>query len=575
MRTFILNFTMLLPLFGCATVADRASETADRDAEIETLRTELRRGNAQITTLQTDIDQLETDRGVALAKVSDLGQQIGELEAQLQDSNSTASSEEVEQILQQLTGARDSLLLWQGTASTYEAQNEDLRFQLDGARDNLDDLDHRYSAARLMAMTANVDPASVAENATGLDLDSDSPIAKKVFYATNRIRLVRNWTDYLKHFYIPLLLALGFLLLSAAVKRYVKEIYQLRARIIVFVFTLIPALVLGLVGIQKSVQMRDADGQLFAQYGNDIRIPAPGEPAYERGVVEVSIPPHRKLATVSRPELVKFEFAIDPSKHFKLTSIEPSTQDGFYDDITAEFLQQNSKDMFVFVHGFHNTFEDAAFRTAQIAHDMGFNGVPLFFSWPSQGTVLNYLTDAANVETSVVHLREFLEELHQESGATTIHMIAHSMGSRALSKAIEHLDQSDGSTDLFGQLVFAAPDMPKSDLVQKAEELNKRVDRVTVYASSHDSALQLSRVLQGQTQNYQRAGETWPSPMVAPPIQTVDVSIATRGHSYISTSTALISDLRALLQDNRPLSEQSENFVPSGTSGGYWVLQSE
>ncbi|WP_429550866.1 alpha/beta hydrolase [Paraburkholderia sp. MM5477-R1] len=39
----------------------------------------------------------------------------------------------------------------------------------------------------------------------------------------------------------------------------------------------------------------------------------------------------------------------------------------------------------LFIRGFKVGFVDAARRTAQMAYDLGFDGAPVFFSWPSQG----------------------------------------------------------------------------------------------------------------------------------------------------------------------------------------------
>ena len=41
------------------------------------------------------------------------------------------------------------------------------------------------------------------------------------------------------------------------------------------------------------------------------------------------------------------------------------------------------KQVFVFVHGFNVSFENALRRTAQIAYDLNFDGAPFLFSWPS------------------------------------------------------------------------------------------------------------------------------------------------------------------------------------------------
>ena len=44
------------------------------------------------------------------------------------------------------------------------------------------------------------------------------------------------------------------------------------------------------------------------------------------------------------------------------------------------------------------TFEDAARRTAQLAYDLKFQGVPIFYSWPSKGELAGYPADEATIE---------------------------------------------------------------------------------------------------------------------------------------------------------------------------------
>ena len=38
------------------------------------------------------------------------------------------------------------------------------------------------------------------------------------------------------------------------------------------------------------------------------------------------------------------------------------------------------KEVFIFVHGFHNTFDDAAFAMAELWHFLGRIGVPIVYS---------------------------------------------------------------------------------------------------------------------------------------------------------------------------------------------------
>lgn len=42
---------------------------------------------------------------------------------------------------------------------------------------------------------------------------------------------------------------------------------------------------------------------------------------------------------------------------------------------------------FVFVHGFNVPFHEAAKRTAQMAFDMHFEGLPILYSWPSRASI--------------------------------------------------------------------------------------------------------------------------------------------------------------------------------------------
>jgi esterase/lipase superfamily enzyme len=41
------------------------------------------------------------------------------------------------------------------------------------------------------------------------------------------------------------------------------------------------------------------------------------------------------------------------------------------------------KEVFIFVHGFHNDFNDAAFVMAELWHFLGRIGVPIVYTWPS------------------------------------------------------------------------------------------------------------------------------------------------------------------------------------------------
>ena len=90
----------------------------------------------------------------------------------------------------------------------------------------------------------------------------------------------------------------------------------------------------------------------------------------------------------------------------------------------------------LFIHGFRVSFDEAAKRTAQLSFDLRFPGVPMFYSWASAGSLGGYLADQSSVEWTVPHFQEFLWYAATELGAESIHVIAHSLGNRALIRAL-------------------------------------------------------------------------------------------------------------------------------------------
>ena len=118
----------------------------------------------------------------------------------------------------------------------------------------------------------------------------------------------------------------------------------------------------------------------------------------------------------------------DPKKHVVLMRINLRSEQEFFDDISTAPPQGAERKALVFIHGYNNSFEDAARRTAQIAHDVEFVGVPMFYSWPSKAKTKDYIVDGNEVEQAVVYLKEFLRGLALNSRFDSITLIAHSMG---------------------------------------------------------------------------------------------------------------------------------------------------
>jgi esterase/lipase superfamily enzyme len=294
-----------------------------------------------------------------------------------------------------------------------------------------------------------------------------------------------------------------------------------------------------------------------------------GELSY--GLCRVSIPRDHRMGEVERPSIWRLEFREDPERHVVLHAVVPEDPDTFFDRLRARVGRSEAREAFVFVHGYNVGFADAARRTAQITYDLGFEGAPIFYSWPSKGQPAAYPRDETNIQYTQPHLKRFLREVATRSGAETIHLIAHSMGNRGLTRALVELTAEGGAAvrSRFHQIVLAAPDIDAEVFRRDiAPKLVAEDSRVTLYASSRDRALLASR----EFHDYPRAGEAGDSLV---PIEGIDIVDASKietdflGHSYFADSGSVISDLVCLLFGNRAPGERG--LVPVETPHGiFW-----
>ena len=121
----------------------------------------------------------------------------------------------------------------------------------------------------------------------------------------------------------------------------------------------------------------------------------------------------------------------------------------FYEALSACTDNAEAKDVFVFVHGFNVTTEQALARAAQVAEDMPFHGVVVAFSWGSPGRGEAYLIDEVRAERFFWNLAELLVNLRSRlSDDVRLHVLAHSMGNRVTLRALNALAGTIGPTGL-------------------------------------------------------------------------------------------------------------------------------
>ncbi len=272
--------------------------------------------------------------------------------------------------------------------------------------------------------------------------------------------------------------------------------------------------------------------------------------ALETGYLDVSIPASHKygeLETESRWSIFTYTLGEKAKKnrYVLLLNVEPLDEQNFHEQLSAHIQDSPSKDVFVFVHGYNSTFSDAAMRAAQLAYDLDFDGTPMLYSWPSQGSTRAYTVDEAAIRVSGRKMAKFVTDVVDRSGADRIHLIAHSMGNRALIEALEYYvaQREPGETGkVFDQVVFTAPDVDRDYFVEVIETIKPVANRVTLYASENDIALKTSALIHGAP----RAGLADASIRSLPGIDTIDMSAVkadSLGHTYFAANEGAIYDL--------------------------------
>jgi esterase/lipase superfamily enzyme len=292
------------------------------------------------------------------------------------------------------------------------------------------------------------------------------------------------------------------------------------------------------------------------------------------GVCKVSVPRDHRMGEIERPSIWKLEFTPDPTRHMVLLGLEELGKEKFYRRLQGKLGKSAAKELLVFVHGYNTSFHDAVLRTAQLAYDLGLDGAPVLYSWPSQASVSAYTVDENNVLWTVDHLEPFLNDLAARSGARSIYLIAHSMGNRALTDALRNiaLRRGDSAKPLFTEILLTAPDIDAGHFMQLAQHFRRTGQRVTLYASSNDQALKASKQVHGLP----RAGDSLPDVVVLPGIDTIDVSAVDTsllGHSYFGDNQSVLSDIFNLLRKREPPDRRRDLKKKVKAAGlAYWVF---
>ena len=292
------------------------------------------------------------------------------------------------------------------------------------------------------------------------------------------------------------------------------------------------------------------------------------------GYCDVSIPKYHKIGELGT-SWFKYFPSIFNNDRLEATAIASVLKNEFFRSLADELARANlgSRDLLVFVHGYNTRFLDAAIRAAQLGVDLNVTGATAFFAWPSQATVIGYPADEASIDASEPHIEEFILNLVERTNAERVHLIVHSMGNRAVLRALNSIAGKISTQQKlpFSQIILAAPDIDATVFKNLAAAYPKVSDRTTLYVSKQDRALKAS----GALHKFQRAGITPPITIV-PGLDTVEVTgldLSFLGHGYFANARAVLTDIHRLFQDNAPPGKRFGLYqIPNG-GVPYWQFR--
>lgn len=175
------------------------------------------------------------------------------------------------------------------------------------------------------------------------------------------------------------------------------------------------------------------------------------------------------------------------------------------------------------------------------------------FSWPAIKQFITYTQDESTIDVNEIYFANFLTEVAKAAPNKIIHIVAHSMGNRALLRTINKgIFLAANKQVKFGQIILAAADVDAELFSQYSEKYVASSNKTTVYLSPYDNAVGMSQLIHGHA----RLGcginpPESPNPRIDYIISTIPSDFP--AHAYVAENVDILDDLQSLFQFGIPL----------------------
>ena len=290
---------------------------------------------------------------------------------------------------------------------------------------------------------------------------------------------------------------------------------------------------------------------------------------------------------------------IDPTDWFQneeiqLLDVRTLQQSEFVEQLRAQVNSSPYRSLLINVNGFRERFPSALRKSAFLAHVLDIDSPLLVFDWPGdQGsTPMGYRRAQGVARESGAELAKTLALVIREVQPERLWLLANSMGGEVVVSAFtllaEQPDFADAEAEI-EEVILTAPDVSHEEFGHRfRDEIQALTQHLTVYVSSNDRALLMSRILNRE----RRLGQSTVDPsnpdqseealkafeLVEPQsdlVTLVDVTPVNRTrnfHNFSLETPEFFDDLYLRLTNPQAPRTRLQYRVVSRSGAEYWVL---
>ncbi len=282
------------------------------------------------------------------------------------------------------------------------------------------------------------------------------------------------------------------------------------------------------------------------------------------------------------------------NEEIQLNQVKSLREDAMISELRSQVDASPLHSLLININGFRERFPSALRKTAFLAHVLDIDTPMLTFDWPgNQGSgPRGYLRAQAVARESGVELARTIERIVRDVQPERLWIIANSMGGEVVVTAFAELykqqDMADSETEI-EHVILTAPDVSHEEFGgQFKHKIMALSENLTVYVSSNDRALLMSRVIN----RGRRLGESTVDPsnpdqsdeaaialeLVTPgndQVSLIDITPVNRTrnfHNFSLETPEFFDDLYLRLRNDKTPRTRLQYKVTTATGAEYWVL---